>query len=219
MPRSTPTAARAYRHPQSSQYATMSLSANASVVVTPGAGGSSVETTPTPGNLTFARIYDENFENVRRWVRALGGRQPDTADLAQEVFIVAFRRLPDFDGQNVGGWLYQITRRKTRDYRRLTWVKHFFTERTVETFESTAMGIDQLRQIEAKEKRVLLERILNRLPDDYRAAFVLFELEGLTGAEIAQAQQVPINTVWARIHRARQKLQSFAAHALPDLKR
>jgi RNA polymerase sigma-70 factor, ECF subfamily len=167
-----------------------------------------VEAGPVASELTFERLYDERFGDVERWVRAFGCRPADVSDVAQEVFIVAFRRLPEFDGQNVAGWLYQITRRKMRDYRRLSWIKHLFTERTSSTFESPAVGADQLEQLENNEKQVLLDRILNRLPTEQRVAFVLFELDGLPGAEIATLQQVPINTVWARIHRARNNLQS-----------
>ena len=162
---------------------------------------------PGASEITFEQIYDERFGDVERWVRALGGRAPDVADLAQDVFIVAYRRLSEFDGQNVGGWLYQITRRKMRDYRRLSWIKHLFTNRNASTFEAAAIGADQLQQLDNNEKQALLARLLNRLPAEQRAAFVLFELDGLSGAEIAQVQQVPLNTVWARIYRARHKLQ------------
>jgi RNA polymerase sigma-70 factor, ECF subfamily len=181
------------------------------MAVTPHDSGAKLdEPEPVASELTFERIYDERFGDVERWVRALGGRAPDVADLAQDVFIVAFRRLPEFDGQNVAGWLYQITRRKMRDYRRLSWIRHLFTNRNASTFESAALGADQLQQVDNNEKQVLLDRILNKLPAEQRAAFVLFELDGLTGAEIALVQQVPINTVWARIHRARNKLQARA---------
>ena len=188
--------------------------ARAGSVVAPLEGSPIVDTAPNAGQLTFERIYDERFRDVERWVRALGGRSSDVPDLAQDVFIVAFRRLPEFDGQNVAGWLYQITRRKMRDYRRLSWVKHIFTNRNPNTFESAALGADQLQQLDTNEKQVLLDHILNRLPAEQRAAFVLFELDGLTGAQIAEIQRVPINTVWARIHRARNKLQAraLAAH-------
>lgn len=185
--------------------------ASATVTVTPHDSGAILDDPePVATELTFEAIYDERFGDVERWVRALGGRSPDVADLAQDVFIVAFRRLSEFDGQNVAGWLYQITRRKMRDYRRLSWIKHLFTNRNASTFESAALGADQLQQVDNNEKQVLLDRILNKLPAEQRAAFVLFELDGLTGAEIAEVQQVPINTVWARIHRARHKLQARA---------
>jgi RNA polymerase sigma-70 factor (ECF subfamily) len=127
----------------------------------------------------------------------------------QEVFVVAYRRLPGFDGENLAGWLYQITRRKVRDYRRLSWVKHLFTPKTLSSFKhSLALGADPSKELESRERTELLERILGTLPDEQRAAFVLFEIEGYSGAAIAELQQVPINTVWGRIYKARQKLQS-----------
>jgi RNA polymerase sigma-70 factor, ECF subfamily len=183
-----------------------------------------VTTTIEPGVLpqTFERIYDERYADVERWIRAFGGRSSDIPDLAQEVFVVAMRRLAEFEGPNVGGWLYQITRRKMRDYRRLSWIKHLFNERTASTCEwSPALASNQLQQLEHQERAALMDRILNGLPAEQRAAFVLFELEGISGAEIAQLQQVPINTVWARIHRARHKLQArlLAAHEHPTLNR
>ena len=142
-------------------------------------------------------------------MRALGARPPDVADIVQEVFVVAYRRLPDFEDDNVAGWLYQITRRKVRDYRRLSWIKHIFTTKTLSTFKhSLTLGPDPLKLLESHERTELLEHILNSLPDEQRAAFVLFELEGLSGAAIAELQQVPVNTVWGRIYKARQKLQS-----------
>jgi RNA polymerase sigma-70 factor (ECF subfamily) len=147
--------------------------------------------------------------DVERWVRAFGGRPADVPDLTQDIFIVALRRLAQFDGRNVGGWLYQITRRKMRDYRRSSWIQHLFTQRTTNTSQwSTTVDANQLAQLEDQARAALVDRILNALPGEQRAAFVLFELEGLSGAEIARRQEVPLNTVWGRIHRARNKLQS-----------
>jgi RNA polymerase sigma-70 factor (ECF subfamily) len=187
-------------------------------------GDEAVTTTDELGALpqTFEQIYDERYADVERWVRAFGGRSSDIPDLAQEVFIVALRRLAEFEGSNVAGWLYQITRRKMRDYRRLSWIKYLFNERTTSSYEwSTELSTDQLAQLENQELVALMDRILNGLPAEQRAAFVLFELEGISGAEIAQLQQVPLNTVWARIHRARYKLQArlVATHEHPKLKR
>lgn len=172
--------------------------------------------------LTFRRIYDERFDDVERWVRAFGGRAPDIPDLVHDIFVVAYRRLAHFDEQNVAGWLYRITRRKMRDYRHLSWIKHLFTERTLSTFEhSLAVGADPLHQLESHRETQLLQRILDTLPAEQRAAFVLFEIEGYSGAEIAQLEGVPLNTVWGRIYKAKQKLQSRLrpSRGVPSLKR
>jgi len=156
--------------------------------------------------LTFDDVYEGWFEEVGRWVRAMGGAAADRDDLVQDVFVVVHRRLPDFDGVNLAGWLYQITRRRVRDFRRLAWFKQllFRDGRVIDATKSGAIGPEG--ELELREQRRLLDRLLMDLPEDQRVAFVLFEIEGHSGDEIASFQGVPLNTVWARIHTARKKL-------------
>lgn len=152
----------------------------------------------------------------------MGARDADCDDLVQDVFIVAHRRLASFDGENPAGWLYQIARRKVRDYRRLTWVKHFFAADTLAPFDGVLKSLQNpLNELETSEKSELLNRVLETLNVDQRAAFMLFEVEGQSGVQIAQLQKVPLNTVWARLHKARKRLQYEATRLdrLPPLQR
>lgn len=177
----------------------------------PGEMASSKGTTASEG-LSFEQVYDQWFEDVSRWVRALGARDADRDDLVQDIFMVVHRRLADFDGQNVAGWLYQIARRKVRDYRHLMWIKHLFGNTSLPLADQMLQtGQSPLDQLETRQKMQLLEHLLDGLNADQRAAFVLFEIEGSSGEEIARLQGVPVNTVWARIHKARKKLQERAA--------
>jgi RNA polymerase sigma-70 factor (ECF subfamily) len=165
----------------------------------------------SPSDLSFEGLYERWFADVSRWVRALGGAEADRDDLVQEIFLVVHRRLSDFDGHNVAGWLYQIARRKVRDHRRLLWVKHLFgktSQPLVDAMLTTRHSA--FDELETKQKRELLAQLLDKLNEDQRAAFVLFEIEGNTGEEIAAVTGVPVNTVWARIHKARKKLQEQA---------
>src|SRR5215831_5501202 len=75
------------------------------------------------GAAHFDEIYRRLFDDVSRWVRALGGPEADRDDLVQDVFVIVHRRLDDFDGQNLLGWLHQIARHRVRDFRRLQWFK------------------------------------------------------------------------------------------------
>jgi RNA polymerase sigma-70 factor, ECF subfamily len=158
--------------------------------------------------VSFERIYQDWFAHVSRWVLALGARRSDQEDLVQDVFTVAYRRLHLFDGNNIAGWLYLIARRKARDYRRLAWVQHLFTAETsmplATAFQS---GPGPLELLETKQKSEVLGRRLAKLPSDQRDVFTLFELEGLSGHEIALQQQVPLGTVWIRLYTARRKLK------------
>jgi RNA polymerase sigma-70 factor, ECF subfamily len=161
-----------------------------------------------PPVIRFEELYDTWFQQVSCWAQAMGARTADREDLVQEVFVVAYRRLASFDGQNAGGWLYQITRRRVRDYRHLAWIKHFFASTRPLTSEGALREFsDPLEVLQRREASKLLNEVLTVLSVDERAAFVLFEIEGQTGDEIAHLQNVPINTVWARLYRARRKLQ------------
>lgn len=60
-----------------------------------------------------------------------------------------------------------------------------------------------MEALEARERRDVLDGILGRMSDKRRATFVLFEVEGYSGDEIAQIQSLPVKTVWTRLHHAR----------------
>ncbi len=164
--------------------------------------------------LEFSRLYDEWFERVVVWLRSLGAPAADVEDLAQEVFIVVRRRLPEFDRRNVPGWLFQIARRQVLRHKRLAWVKRVFS---FGTESSSALGASMdpgpLESLETQEQRRLVERLLAQLSEKRRVVFVLFEIEGHSGEEIAGLLDVPVNTVWTRLYHARRDFhRALAAH-------
>jgi RNA polymerase sigma-70 factor, ECF subfamily len=159
----------------------------------------------------FRAFYDLWFEDVARWIRALGGAEADRDDIVQEVFLVVRRRMVDFDGINPAGWLYRIARRQVRDFRRRAWVKHIFTRRRLEDPDALVSGAGgPAADLERKEEQRILATILGKLREERRTAFVLFELEGLSGDEIARIQSVPLNTVWTRLYHARKEFLALA---------
>jgi RNA polymerase sigma-70 factor (ECF subfamily) len=159
----------------------------------------------------FRAFYDAWFEEVARWIRALGGAEADRDDIVQEVFLVVRRRLDAFDGTNPAGWLYRITRRQVRDFRRRSWVKHIFTRRRVEdpdVLQSGAGGPSAA--LELREDQRILLAILGKIREERRTTFVLFEIDGLSGEEISRIQSVPLNTVWTRLYHARKDFAALA---------
>jgi len=164
------------------------------------------------GRPEFRALYDAWFNEVLRWTRALGGPEADRDDIVQEVFLVVRRRFASFDGGNLAGWLYRITRRQVRDFRRRTWVKHIFSKASlVDPERLPHREGNPADALEQKEDQRVLHRMLQKLNDDRRAALVLFEIEGLSGEEIARIQNVPVNTVWTRLHHARREFFALAA--------
>ena len=162
-----------------------------------------------PSTIDFRVVYEHWFEEVSRWIRAMGGPEADREDLAQDVFVVVHRRLPDFDGNNLPGWLYQIARHRVRDFRRLLWVKHLLFGSVPLSENLATEGASPAETLEARQKRAMLERLFEKLTESERATLVLFEIEGYSGEEIAQIQGVPLNTVWSRMYKSRRKLKGW----------
>ncbi len=164
------------------------------------------------GPLDFATLYDAWFEHVSRWLLALGAPTADTEDLAQEVFMVVRRRLCDFDGRNVAGWLYRIASRQVWQHRRRRWVQRVFSSAQRVNINEVPDGrAGAVAALETQEKRQLLERIVAKMSEKRRVVFMLFEVEGYSGEEIADTLDVPINTVWTRLHHARKDFFALLA--------
>lgn len=159
--------------------------------------------------LDFDSVYRAWYGAVVRWARRLGGNAGDCEDLAQEVFVIVKRRLVDFDGTNVAGWLYRITRNRVRDHRRSRWARAFTNGLSPDTLEQEASS--PLENLEVKQRYALLERRWSKLNEAERRALSLLEIHGLSGEEIAATLDVPLNTVWSQIRRARLKLASRPA--------
>src|SRR5690349_2500108 len=143
--------------------------------------------------LDFTRIYEQHFDEVARWAGALGGPAADVDDLAQEVFLVVRRKLDQFDGRHLRAWLYAITTRTVSDFRRRAWFRNVLSRRRdidVDSLERAgATPHDLAERAEARRK---IYRLLEKLSEKRRTAFVLFEIEGYSGEEIAELLGVPV---------------------------
>lgn len=161
----------------------------------------------------FREVYESRFHDVLRWIRAMGGREEDLDDLAQEVFIIVRRKLSAFDGQNLNGWLYRITQRTVRDYRRAAWFRNLLLRKKVPDHEGVLLklvepGRNPAEEQELREAQRSLRLVLSRMREKHRTAFVLFEIEGYTGEEIAALEGAPVATIFTRLYHAR---RDFAA--------
>jgi RNA polymerase sigma-70 factor (ECF subfamily) len=65
--------------------------------------------------------------------------------------------------------------------------------------------------LDRKQARELLDRVLDAMPDDLRTAFVLFELEGYSGPEVAEMLEIPLGTATSRLRRARETFRESVA--------
>src|SRR6187549_3883540 len=131
--------------------------------------------------LTFEQVYASSFNDVARWIRALGGLPADVEDLTPEVFLVVRRKLSGFDGRNLRGWLYRIAQRTVRDYRRRAWFRRVFLgggNTPDHHYDNARADADPSELFERKEAEGLLHGLLGQMSEVRRTTFILFEVEG-----------------------------------------
>jgi len=159
--------------------------------------------------MTFEEVYRAHFAFVWRSLRRLGIREEDAADTAQEVFIVVHRKLPEFAGRSkLTTWLYGVCFRVASERRRARQAPALGAQ---EAAAFVGRPPDPSTIAERNQGLAMLERILDRLPDEQRAVFCLFELEGMTGDEIAEALEIPLGTAYSRLRLARTAFSAATA--------
>lgn len=161
--------------------------------------------------MDFRAFYDEHVATVWRALLRLGVARPDLPDAVQEVFLVAFRKLSEFEGRSkLSTWLVSISYRVASDRRHLAHVRR-------EVGDSGAVLVapdirpwpDEM--VERDERAQVLYKILGSLRPEQREVFVMFELEEMSGKEIAELVGAPLKTVFSRLRLAR---EAFAAALL-----
>ena len=155
-------------------------------------------------------LFETYHDRIYRYVLRIVGNPAEAEDLTQDTFLRAHRRRDSIrDPEAVRGWLYRIATHVCLD--RLRQRKSHISidsEEGASRAESAAPVLPTILQVhERKETSACVQRCLDYLPDNYRAAILLHEAHSLTAAEIAELLGVTLATVKIRIHRARRKLQ------------
>jgi RNA polymerase sigma-70 factor, ECF subfamily len=161
---------------------------------------------------TAASLIREHAPFAWRVLRRLGVAEADIEDICQEVFVTVHRKLATFEGRSSAQtWLYGICVRTASGYR-----KRVRARREVPSARPPEVSVGGLQEEELalREARDVLDRILDRLDDDKRNVFVLYEIEELPMAEVAAAVGCPLQTAYSRLHAARREVEA-AVQNLP----
>lgn len=158
--------------------------------------------------MDFRAFYDQHVATVWRALLRLGVSRTDLSDAAQEVFLVAFRKLPEFEGRSkLSTWLVGICYRVASDRRRLAHVRREIGDSGM-VLAAPDIGPRPDDTVERSEGARMLDQILGSLRPEQREVFVMFELEEMSGKEIAALVGAPVKTVFSRLRLAR---EAFAA--------
>jgi RNA polymerase sigma-70 factor (ECF subfamily) len=164
----------------------------------------------SPGRppLAFDEVYETYFAQVERWARRLAAPGESAEDFVHDVFLVVHRRLPEWRGEaKVTTWLFAICERigrKRRRRRRLARLMTVFDSASVQV--PPAEGPSPHELAEKRQAHGHLYQALDQLSDKYRTPLILFEIEGVAGEQIAELLDLPLATVWVRLHRGRARL-------------
>ncbi len=164
--------------------------------------------TPPMTSLPFDRVFTDHVRYAGRTLRYLGVAEADLDDACQEVFIVVHRRIHELTRpEGVRAWIRQVCVHVAQNARRSVRRRRDGGEAPPDI----PTPATQDASIERTELRQRLLAILDRLNEDQRAVFVLYEIEQLTMAEVASAVDCPLQTAYSRLHAARAHVQQAIA--------
>jgi len=168
---------------------------------------------PEARELGFREIYDAFFGFV--WRYAANHRVPPAAldDVVQEVFVVVHGRLASFEGRSsIRTWIAGIAHNVVRAYLRKPG-NRAAGERIDDEDRLRADGIGPAEALERKAALELLDEMLDKMTELQREVFILYEIEQLSGVEIAEILGVNENTLRTRLLAARKVFNAGVARA------
>jgi RNA polymerase sigma-70 factor, ECF subfamily len=180
-------------------------------------------TSPVPDQTSMGEVAVPSAEPSPRSVAELGARfvpqtlrylgVPEGAlhDAAQDVLVIALRRLDDFEGRSsLKTWLYGICVRVAHNFRRRDRSNR---ELLVDRMPEPTSPAEQESAVEQGEWRQTLRDLLDQLDESQRTTFVLFEIQRLSMKEVADALGCPLQTAYFRHKSARARvLEAFKRH-------
>jgi len=150
----------------------------------------------------LGELYDRHQASLRRFIARATSDAGDVDDLMHATFLAAAKIAARYDGRaSCRPWLVGIAAQYIRRRRRAL---GRFVAVLTSVGSTRARASDPRSSLDARPD---LERALRQLSEPKRVAFLMAELEGLSCPEIAAALDVPIGTVWTRLHAARRELR------------
>jgi RNA polymerase sigma-70 factor, ECF subfamily len=168
-----------------------------------------------PRHHDAASLFREHAGFVANFLHRLGAGPVEVDDLVQEVFLVAHRRGGFIeDGRaRPTTWLAEIAIRVASVSRRSRRRSREQPDQDT-VVDATSHEVDPARAAETNQALDRVQAALDSLDPDRRAIFILFELEGEPCQSIAGAFDIPVGTVYSRLHKARKQFKEAHARML-----
>jgi len=156
----------------------------------------------------FTTLVERYQDDLYSMALRLLGAPADAADVVQETFLRAYMRLPELRALSVRGWLFRVAVNACRDVQRRAVRRPAdpLEDGEGKVLELPSHDVGPEAAAEARERAAAIRSALLALPQDYRVAVVLRDVNDLAYEEIAEVLRVPLGTVKSRISRARTML-------------
>lgn len=153
----------------------------------------------------FQDIFAQHVDFVWRVLRRHGVPERELEDYCQEVFVVVHQKRATFEGRSsLRTWIYAIAVRVALGARRKSHVRREVLEATP---PEEAAAESALERAATNQTLARAAQALSAMAPEKREVFVLYELEGLTMAEVAASLEIPEPTALSRLYTARQEIQ------------
>jgi RNA polymerase sigma-70 factor, ECF subfamily len=162
----------------------------------------------------WRELHRTYYPVVRSFLRRMGVQAGEEEDACQEVFVQVLRYLKRFEQRaELKTWLYRLCMSQANVLRRRRALRSRFG--FGRPAQPVALDGDAGRQWSEAEMDRQVAAALARMKPRHREVFVLYELEGLPGEQIARILRCPEPTVWRRLHHARQEFGALVTGAEP----
>ena len=159
----------------------------------------------------LSEVFRQYREPIRGYVRSLVRNPEEAEEITQETFLRAHRKLSGLqDPARISPWLYRIATNISYDRLRRS-ARQPYVDSLSEPKVAASEPVDREPRldllIDQGEMSSCVREYIEALPDTYRAAILLHDVEGLSNPEIARLLGVSLATAKIRVHRARKKLR------------
>ncbi|HUR17559.1 MAG TPA: sigma-70 family RNA polymerase sigma factor [Acidimicrobiales bacterium] len=173
---------------------------------------------PTDVQAVFVEQAMDHMPSLYTAALRMTRNPADAEDLVQETYLKAYRSFATFkQGTNLKAWLYRIltntfinsyrAKKRRPEQTEVDDVEELFLYRRLGGLEAAAAGRSAEDEVLESFTETEVKEALEALPDQFRMAVLLADVEGFSYKEIAGILDVPIGTVMSRLHRGRRALQ------------
>jgi RNA polymerase sigma-70 factor (ECF subfamily) len=167
---------------------------------------------------TFADVAMEHMPSLYTAALRMTRNPADAEDLVQETYLKAYRAFGSFQaGTNLKAWLYRIltntfinayrAKKRRPEQADVEDVEDFYLYRRLGGLEAAAAGRSAEEEVLDHFTDDEVKHAIESLPEQFRMAVLLADVEGFSYREIAEILDIPIGTVMSRLHRGRRALQ------------